>query len=123
MKGYVTDIEARTLANENYREVLFTGPDSQLVLMSLKAGEEIGEEAHGLDQFIRVEKGEGEVILDGEAHPLRDGVAVVIPKGTRHNLRNTGTELLKLYTVYTAKEHPDGTIHTTKEDSVREEGH
>lgn len=123
MKGYVADIEAKTLANENYREVLFTGPDSQLVLMTLKPGEEIGEEAHDLDQFLRVEAGEGEAILDGEAHALKDGVAVVIPKGIRHNIRNTGSAPLKLYTLYTAKEHPDGTIHPTKEDSIRDEGH
>lgn len=123
MKGYVADIEGKTLANEHYREVLFTGPDSQLVLMSLKPGEEIGEEEHDLDQFLRIEAGRGEAIIEGESHPIHDGVAVVIPKGTRHNIRNSGEEPLKLYTLYSAQAHPDGTIHQTKEDSVRDEGH
>jgi mannose-6-phosphate isomerase-like protein (cupin superfamily) len=123
MSGYVGNIEEQTLANEHYREVLFTGPDSQLVVMCLKAGEEIGEERHELDQFLRFEAGEGEVLLNGEAHSVRDGMAVVIPKGTLHNVRNTGSADLKLYTIYTAPEHPEGTIHHTKEDSVREEGH
>jgi|SRR3989344_1601415 len=123
MKGYVGNIEEATLANNYYRAVLFTGPDSQLVVMALKPGEEIGEEAHDLDQFLRIEAGEGEVILDGETRPIGDGVAIVVPKGTKHNIRNTGGETLKLYTIYTAPQHQDGTIHKTKEDSVREEGH
>ncbi len=123
MKGYVANIEEKTLANEYYRQVLFTGPDSQLVVMALRPGEEIGEEVHELDQFFRIEAGEGEVVLEGVPHTIADGTAIVIPKGTRHNIRNTGGTTLKLYTVYTAPQHPDGVIHKTKEDSVREEGH
>ncbi len=123
MIGYAGNIEEATLRNEHYREVLFTGPDSQLVVMSIPSGVEIGEEAHDLDQFIRVEAGTGEAILNGEVHQIQDGYAVVVPKGTLHNIRNTGIEALKLYTIYTAPEHAPGTIHHTKEDSVAEEGH
>jgi mannose-6-phosphate isomerase-like protein (cupin superfamily) len=123
MTGYVGNIEERTLANEKYREVLFTGPDSQLVVMCLQPGEEIGEEAHNEDQFLRVEAGTGEVILNGETSSVSDGFAVVVPKGTRHNVRNTGAEKLKLYTIYTAPEHAPGTVHKTKADAVADEGH
>ena len=123
MQGYVTNIEEKTRANENYREVLYTGPDSQLVVMCLRAGEEIGEEAHDLDQFLRVEAGEGEAVLEGERHAITDGFAVVIPKGTLHNVRNTGSADLKLYTLYTAPEHPAGTIHKTKEEADAAEQH
>jgi mannose-6-phosphate isomerase-like protein (cupin superfamily) len=123
MKGYAGNIEEKTLENENYREVLYTGPDSQLVVMSIPPGVEIGEETHDLDQFVRIEKGAGEAILDGEVHEVRDGFAVVVPSGTSHNIKNTGGEPLKLYTIYTAPEHPEGTIHKTKEDSIKDEGH
>lgn len=123
MTGYVGNIEEKTLANEYYREVVHTGPDSQLVVMCLQPGEEIGEEAHEIDQFLRVEAGEGEAILNGETSQIRDGFAVVVPAGTRHNIRNTGSTPLKLYTIYSAPEHPEGTIHKTKADSVAEEGH
>ncbi len=123
MNGYVGNIEEKTKANENYREVVFTGPDSQLVVMSLLPGEEIGQEAHKIDQFLRFEAGEGEVVLNGESSNVGDGFAVVVPAGTLHNVKNTGSALLKLYTIYSAPEHPAGTIHKTKADSVREEGH
>jgi mannose-6-phosphate isomerase-like protein (cupin superfamily) len=123
MTGYVGNIEERTLANEKYREVLFTGPDSQLVVMCLQPGEEIGEEAHNEDQFLRIEAGMGEVILNGETSSVSDGFAVVVPKGARHNVRNTGAEKLKLYTIYTAPEHAPGTVHETKADAVADEGH
>lgn len=118
MKGHVTNIERDTLANEDYRRVLFTGPNLQLVLMTLRPGEEIGLEKHeGHDQFIRVESGEGEAILDGRRHKLEDGVSVVIPSGTEHNVVNTSkTEPLRLYTLYGPPEHPDGTVHRTKAD-------
>lgn len=119
MAGYCTDIEQRTLENENFREVLFTGPHSQLVVMSLAPGDEIGMESHdGIDQFIRVEAGEGKAILDGKDVKLEDGTAIVIPAGTRHNVLNTSDhKALKLYTIYTPPEHPDGTVHKNKAEA------
>jgi len=119
MSGYHTDIERKSLENSYFREVLFTGPHSQLVVMALKPGEEIGQETHpDTDQFIRVEAGEGKAILDGQEYSLADGSAIVIPAGTEHNIVNTSsTEPLKLYTVYTPPEHPDGTIHKTKAEA------
>ncbi len=118
MSGYVTHIERETLDNENFRKVLFTGPNSQLVVMSLKPGEEIGVETHHLDQFIRFEQGQGEVILDGEKHKVEDDYAVVIPAGTEHNIVNTSTDqTLKLYTIYSPPEHPPGTVHRTKAEA------
>ena len=118
MAGYVTNIEEATLENEYFRQVLFTAPNSQLVVMSLKPGEEIGEEVHKLDQFIRIEAGEAEVLLDGESHQLADDDAVVIPAGTRHNVINRSADRpLKLYTIYSPPEHPDGTIHKTKAEA------
>ncbi len=120
MTGYVTNIERDTLANEDYRRVLFTGPNTQLVLMTLRPEDEIGLEAHGgHDQFIRVEAGTGYVELDGERHELRDGSAVVIPSGTRHNVVNSSpTEPLRLYTLYSPPEHPEGTVQQTKADEA-----
>ena len=119
MSGYSINIEEKTLASDNFREVLYTTERSQLVIMTLKAGEEIGMEHHtGHDQFIRVEEGEGVAILDGERHDLTDGVAVVIPAGTEHNVINTSTvAALRLYTLYTPPEHPDGIIHKTKAEA------
>ncbi|HLT92710.1 MAG TPA: cupin domain-containing protein [Woeseiaceae bacterium] len=118
MAGYVTNIEQATLENDDYRRVLFTGPNMQLVLMTLQPGEEIGLETHDEhDQFIRVESGTGKVQLGGEEHDLSDGVSVVIPAGTRHNVVNTSSsEALRLYTLYSPPEHPDGTVHRTKAD-------
>ncbi len=123
MAGYVTDIEKKTAENGNFREVLFTGPNSQLVVMSIGAGEDIGLETHDeVDQFIRVEAGEGKAILNGEEHALQDGSAVVIPAGVEHNVVNTSsTEPLKVYTLYTPPEHPDGTVHKTKAEAVEYE--
>jgi mannose-6-phosphate isomerase-like protein (cupin superfamily) len=119
MAGYVTNIEAKTLANERFREVLFTADNVQLVLMTLKGGEEIGLETHDdVDQFIRVEAGQGKAILDGVEHALEDGSAVVIPAGTAHNIVNASpTEPLRLYTLYSPPEHPDGTVHATKAEA------
>jgi mannose-6-phosphate isomerase-like protein (cupin superfamily) len=119
MSGYVTNIEKKTLENDNFREVLFTGPQSQLVVMSLRAGEEIGLETHhDRDQFIRVEAGTGKAILNGEEYKLSDGSAVVIPAGTEHNIVNSSSsEELKLYTLYSPPEHPDGTIHKNKAEA------
>jgi len=122
MAGYVTNIEEQTEENANFRKVLFTAPHSQLVLMSLKPNEEIGMEVHNLDQFIRIEAGEGKAILDGEEFDLRGGSAVVIPEGTNHNIINTSSDKeLKLYTVYSPANHPDGTIHKTKEEAMEYE--
>jgi mannose-6-phosphate isomerase-like protein (cupin superfamily) len=118
MNGYVTDIERDTLENPDYRRVLFTGSHLQLVLMTLQPGEEIGLETHEEhDQFIRIEAGNGTVTLDGARRELSDGVAVVIPAGVEHNVINTSAdEPLRLYTLYSPPEHPDGTVHRTKRD-------
>lgn len=119
MAGYITDIEKRSLDNGYFREVLFTGRHEQLVVMSLKPGEDIGTETHqGVDQFIRVESGNGKSILDGEEHELHEGSAVVIPSGTEHNIVNlSDTEPLKLYTIYAPPQHAHGTIHRDKKEA------
>ena len=110
MKGYVTNIEKLSLENDYFRKVLYTDENTQLVLMSLLPGEDIGEEVHGLDQFIRVEKGEGKSVL------------LIIPQGTRHNIINTSaTEPMKIYTVYAPPNHKDGTIHKTKAEAEADE--
>lgn len=119
--GYVTDIEDDTIKNTNYRKVLYTSKYSQLVLMSLKPKEEIGFEVHGVDQFFRVEEGEGEVILNKEKYPIKGGSAIVVPAGTRHNIVNTGTKPLKLYTIYSPPHHKDGTVVKTKTAEKPEE--
>lgn len=118
MRGFSTNIEEDTLANKDYRRVLFTGKNTQLVLMNLGPGEEIGRETHeGHDQFIRVESGHGEAVMDGQIYPLTDGTALVIPAGVEHNISNTSADdALKLYTLYSPPEHPDGTVQHTKAD-------
>lgn len=118
MPGYVTDIERATLENDDYRRVLFSGTHTQLVLMTLQPGQEIGLETHdGHDQFIRIESGSGRAVLNGVTHELSDGVAVVIPAGVEHNVVNTSkSETLRLYTLYSPPEHPDGTVHHRKSD-------
>jgi len=119
MNGYVVKLEQETLANTNFRRVLYTAKFSQLVLMSLKPGEEIGEEIHELDQFLRIDKGTGKAVLNGIEHPLADGDAVVVPAGTKHNIINTSqTDDMKLYTVYSPPEHTDKIVHATKADAV-----
>jgi mannose-6-phosphate isomerase-like protein (cupin superfamily) len=124
MKGYITDIEKDTLANTDFRRVLYTGKNSQLVLMSLRPNEEIGEETHTLEQFIRVESGDGFAVLDGVKHAISDGTAIVIPAGMKHNVVNdSAAGDLKLYTVYSPPEHRDGTIHRTKADALAHEEH
>ena len=119
MIAYVTDIERRTLQNEYFRQVLYTGPHAQLVVMALEPGEDIGLETHhDVDQFLRIEAGEGMALLDGKEHALGEGTAVVVPAGTAHNIINRSrTEPLKLYTIYSPPEHPDGTIHKTKAEA------
>ncbi len=117
-KGYHGAIEELTIANNNFRHVIYTAPYSQLVLMSLKPGEEIGEEVHGGDQFFRFEAGTGKVVLNGVEQEVKDGDAVVVPASTKHNVVNTGAEPLKLYTIYSPAHHKDGTIHVTREEAM-----
>ena len=116
MKGYVENIEKLTLANKNFRAVLYTAPHSQLVLMSLKPAEEIGEEVHqDSDQFFRFESGQGKAVLNGVEHPLKDGDVVIVPAGMQHNIINTSnSEDLKMYTLYSPAHHRDGVVHATK---------
>ena len=114
MKGFVTNIEKLSLENDNFRKVLYTDKNSQLVLMSLLAGEEIGEEVHDVDQFLRVEKGTGTAILSDISHDITDGSVIIVPAGTKHNVINTGSEAMKLYTLYMPPHHRDGVVHRTK---------
>lgn len=125
MKGFVTNIEAATLQNEHFRQVLYTAERSQLVVMCIPVGEDIGEEVHkDTDQFIRIEQGEGQSILDGVERELTDGSVVVIPAGVRHNIKNTSESVaLKLYTLYSPPHHEDGTIHATKADADKDDEH
>jgi mannose-6-phosphate isomerase-like protein (cupin superfamily) len=121
--GYVDNIEDRTLENDNFRKVLFTGKHMQLVVMTLKPGEDIGEEVHEtVDQFFRIEEGEGKVIIDGEENKVEDDMVVIVPAGALHNVINTSKEKdLKLYTIYTPPNHPEGTVHTTREEAMKYE--
>lgn len=123
MKGFVQDIERAAVANRDFRRVLYTAPHCQLVLMSLTAGEEIGMEVHDVDQFFRVEEGTGEAIMDGEHRALQAGFAVVVPAGTRHNIVNTGTAMLKLYTLYAPPHHRDGVVHRTRAEAEADHEH
>lgn len=123
MKGYVINIEKASSENGNFRKVLYTAQNSQLVLMSLKSGEEIGMEVHTLDQFFRVEKGEGKAVLDGVEHKIEDGSAIVIPAGANHNIINTGSQEMKLYTIYSPPNHRDGVTHSTKEEAQSDDEH
>jgi mannose-6-phosphate isomerase-like protein (cupin superfamily) len=122
-KGYKDNIEKLTLENGNFRKVLYTGSHSQLVLMALKPGEEIGMETHlDNDQFFRFEKGEGKVVIDGNEYNVADGNAVVVPAGAEHNVMNvSGTEELKLYTIYSPAHHKDGIVRATKEEAMANE--
>ncbi len=123
MKGLSINIEQATLGNENFRKVLYTSKHSQLVLMSLRPGEEIGMEVHEEnDQFFRFESGKGKCIIDGNEYELSDGVAVVVPAGAQHNVINTSkTEYLKLYTIYSPAHHKDGIVRSTKEEAEAHE--
>lgn len=122
MKAYLDNIEKITLENTDYRRVLYTGHYAQLVVMSITPGVEIGNEIHGLDQFIRIEKGKGKLVLDNgkEEHDLEDGSAIIIPSGTWHNVINTGAEDLKLYTLYSPPAHLKDTVQPTKKDEVED---
>ena len=124
MKGFVGDIEKLTEANSDFRRVLYTAHQLQLVLMALRPGEEIGEEVHkDRTQFFRVEQGRGEVLMDGVVTQIESATAIIVPAGARHNLKNTGTEALRLYTLYAPPEHVDGTVHVTKADAEAAEEH
>jgi mannose-6-phosphate isomerase-like protein (cupin superfamily) len=123
MKGYKDNIEKLTVANENFRQVLYSSKHSQLVLMALRPGEEIGMEIHpDNDQFFRFEKGVGKVIIDGNEYDVADGDAVVVPAGAEHNVVNTSqTDFLKLYTIYSPAHHKDGIVRATKAEAVANE--
>lgn len=122
MRGFIVDIEAATLKNTDFRRVLYTAENSQLVLMSLKPGEDIGAEVHELDQFIRCEAGTGTAELNGETHPVTAGTAIVVPAGSFHNIINDTPELdMKLYTVYSPPAHKEGTVHHSKADAENDE--
>jgi mannose-6-phosphate isomerase-like protein (cupin superfamily) len=118
MKGFVDDIEKLTEDNDDFRRVLYTGANIQLVLMAIQPGEEIGEEVHeDRDQFFRIETGEGEVWIDGVCNKVKADDGIVVPAGARHNVVNAGSKPLKLYTLYGPPEHVDGTVHATKADA------
>lgn len=128
MLGWVDDVERATLENTNFRAVLFTGAHTQLTVMCLQPGEEIGWEAHGhIDQFLRLEQGTGRAEFGSsedavdETHEIQDDWAIIVPAGVWHNVVNTGDEPLKLYSLYSPPEHPDGTVHPTKADADADE--
>jgi len=123
MKGYVQDIEGIAIKNDEFRRVLYTAKNCQLVVMALKPKEEIGAEVHKLDQFFRVEEGSGEAVLDDVRTALRPGFAVVVPAGTNHNIINTGSVPLKLYTIYAPPNHRDGVVHHTPADAEKDNEH
>ena len=123
MKGYVQDIESLATRNVEFRRVLYTAKNSQLVLMALKPKEEIGAEVHNLDQFFRVEEGSGDAMLDGVRTAIRAGFAVLVPAGTNHNIINTGTVPMKLYTVYSPPNHRDGVVHHTRAEAEADNEH
>jgi mannose-6-phosphate isomerase-like protein (cupin superfamily) len=124
MKGFVDDIAVLTEGNTDFRHVLYTAKNMQLVLMALEAGEEIGEEVHeDRDQFFRVEQGTGEVWIDGARTRIKRETAMIVPAGARHNVKNTGNEPLKLYTIYAPPEHADGTVRATKSAAEASEAH
>ena len=124
MRGFVADIEDMTEQNSDFRRVLYTGKQLQLVLMSLAPGEDIGEEVHpDRDQFFRVEKGNGEVWIDGHTTKIKSDFAIVVPAGARHNVKNTGDKPLRLYTLYGPPEHKDGIVQSTKADADVRHGH
>jgi mannose-6-phosphate isomerase-like protein (cupin superfamily) len=121
MKGFVQNIESIAVKNEDFRQVLYTAKNCQLVIMSLKPKEDIGMEVHKLDQFFRVEEGTGEAVLDGIHRTISAGFAVLVPAGTNHNIINTGTTPMKLYTLYSPPNHRDGVIHHTRADAEKDD--
>ena len=123
MKGFIKDIEEIAVKNENFRKVLYTAKNCQLVVMSLKPKEEIGMEVHKLDQFFRVEKGSGEAIMDGATTKIKAGFAVLVPAGANHNIVNTGRTPMKLYTLYSPPNHRDGVVHKTRAAAEKDDEH
>lgn len=124
MRGFVADIEKMTEHNKDFRRVLYTGKNLQLVLMTIEPGEDIGEEVHeGHDQFLRIEEGKGEAWIDGNMTKIEEDFAVLVPAGAKHNIKNTGHKPLKLYTLYGPPEHADGVVHATKADALASEEH
>lgn len=123
MNGYITNIESQSKDNSDFRRVLYTAKNSQLVLMSLLPGEEIGEEVHDVDQFLRIELGTGTAVLNGFAHKIADGSSIVVPAGVRHNIINSQDGPMKLYSLYTPPHHKDGTVHRTKELADSDDEH
>src|SRR5512134_4207426 len=123
MKGFVKDIEGIAVRNDHFRQVLYTAANCQLVVMGLKPGEEIGAEVHQLDQFFRVEEGTGVAILDGVRTAIHPGFAVIVPAGANHNIINTGSVPLKLYTLYAPPNHRDGVVHHTRVDAETDNEH
>ena len=124
MQGFIDDIEQRTENNLAFRFVLYTGKHMQLVLMSLQPGDDIGEEVHDdVDQFFRIEKGNGEVSIDGRTTKIQSATTIIVTAGARHNIRNTGEESLQLYTIYAPPEHQDGTVQITKADAMTSSEH
>ena len=124
MKGFTKDIEALTVKNDDFRRVLYTTKNCQLVIMSLKPKEEIGTEVHpDNDQFFRVEEGSGELVLNGVHTAIRDGFAIVVPSGAEHNIINSGNVPLKLYTIYVPPHHRDGVVHHTRADAEADSEH
>mgnify|MGYP001572627533 CR=1 FL=1 len=123
MYGFVDNIEKLSLENENFRKVLYTDKNSQLVLMSLLPGEEIGEEVHDVDQFLRVEQGQGKTVMNGVSHDLNDSSVVIVPAGTKHNIINSEQSPMKLYTLYMPPHHHDGVVHKTKAEAEADDEH
>jgi mannose-6-phosphate isomerase-like protein (cupin superfamily) len=123
MKGFIKNIEETSIENEYFRQVLYTAKNCQLVIMALKPGEDIGMEVHKLDQFFRVEEGNGVAVLDGVRTEISAGFAVLVPAGTNHNIINTGTDPLKLYTLYAPPNHRDGVVHHTRADAEADNEH
>ena len=124
MNGYVANIEKLTERNSDFRHVLYTGKNIQLVLMSIQPGEDIGEEVHhDRDQFFRIESGEGEIWIDGNQSKIESNDAMIVPAGAKHNVINTGSNPLQLYTIYGPPEHMDKTVHATKSDAMAAEEH
>jgi mannose-6-phosphate isomerase-like protein (cupin superfamily) len=122
MKGFIDDIEELTKANNDFRRELYTGKHMQLVLMTIQPGSEIGEEVHhDSDQFFRIEEGKGEVLIDGNRTNVEDDDVVIVPAGALHNIINSSSEPLRLYTIYAPPQHRVGTVHATKADAAEEE--
>lgn len=123
MKGYTTNIEKVSLGNDNFRKVLYTDKNSQLVIMSLLPNEDIGEEVHDVGQFLRIEKGNGKAVLNGIEHEISDGSVVVVPVGVKHNIINSSNGSMKLYSLYMPPHHKDGVVHITKQDAESDTEH